>query len=88
MNGSYRSYDRRLRLLLLPYGAGIAVLFERLLAEAESTVRAQLISATAATDAQCERVVKALKAKFQPSCRSRWPSSATMASARRALPER
>lgn len=27
MNGSYRSYDRRLRLLLLPYGAGIAVLF-------------------------------------------------------------
>ena len=50
------------RLHQLP---GIAVLFERLRAEAESTVRAQLISAAAVTDAQRKRVVKALKAKFQ-----------------------
>ena len=50
------------RLHQLP---GIAVLFERLRAEAESTVRAQLISAAAVTDAQRKRVVKALKAKFR-----------------------
>jgi len=50
------------RLHQLP---GIAVLFERLRAEAESTIRAQLISATAVTDAQRKRVAKALKAKFQ-----------------------
>ena len=50
------------RLHQLP---GIAVLFERLRAEAESTIRAQFISAAAITDAQRKRVVKALKAKFQ-----------------------
>ena len=50
------------RLHQLP---GIAVLFERLRAEAESTIRAQFISAAAVTDAQRKRVVKALKAKFQ-----------------------
>ena len=50
------------RLHQLP---GIAVLFERLRTEAESTIRAQLISAAAVTDAQRKRVVKALKAKFQ-----------------------
>jgi F-type H+-transporting ATPase subunit delta len=52
------------RLHQLP---GIAVLFERLRAEAESTIRAQLISAAAVTDAQRKRVAKALKAKFQRS---------------------
>ncbi len=50
------------RLHQLP---GIAVLFERLRAEAESTLHAQLISAAAVTDAQRRRVIKALKAKFQ-----------------------
>jgi F-type H+-transporting ATPase subunit delta len=50
------------RLHQLP---GIAVLFERLRAEAESTLHAQLISAAAITDAQRKRVAKALKAKFQ-----------------------
>ena len=50
------------RLHQLP---GIAVLFERLRAEAESTIRAQFISAAAITDAQRKRVVKALKAKFK-----------------------
>ncbi len=50
------------RLHQLP---GIAVLFERLRAEAESTLHAQLISAAAVTDAQRKRVAKALKAKFQ-----------------------
>ncbi|HRZ51690.1 MAG TPA: F0F1 ATP synthase subunit delta [Candidatus Contendobacter sp.] len=50
------------RLHQLP---GIAVLFERLRTEAESTIRAQLISAAAVTDAQRKRVAKALKAKFQ-----------------------
>ncbi len=50
------------RLHQLP---GIAVLFERLRAEAESTIRAQLISAAAVTDAQRKRVAKALKAKFR-----------------------
>jgi F-type H+-transporting ATPase subunit delta len=50
------------RLHQLP---GIAVLFERLRAEAESTLHAQLISAAAITDAQRKRVAKALKTKFQ-----------------------
>jgi F-type H+-transporting ATPase subunit delta len=50
------------RLHQLP---GIAVLFERLRAEAESTLHAQLISAAVVTDAQRKRVIKALKAKFQ-----------------------
>ncbi len=50
------------RLHQLP---GIAVLFERLRAEAESILHAQLISASAVTDAQRKRVAKALKAKFQ-----------------------
>ena len=50
------------RLHQLP---GIAVLFERLRAEAESTLHAQLISAAVVTDAQRQRVTKALKAKFQ-----------------------
>ena len=44
---------------------GIAVLFERLRADAESIVRAELISATPVTDAQRKRVTKALKAKFK-----------------------
>ena len=44
---------------------GIAVLFERLRADAESIVRAELISATPVTDAQRKRVIKALKAKFK-----------------------
>ncbi|MDS4030352.1 MAG: F0F1 ATP synthase subunit delta [Candidatus Contendobacter sp.] len=52
------------RLHLLP---SIAVLFERFRAEAESTVRAELISAAAVTDAQRKRVTKALKAKFKRS---------------------
>ncbi len=52
------------RLHLLP---GIAVLFERLRAEAESVVRAELISAVAVTDAQRKRVIKALKAKYRRS---------------------
>lgn len=50
------------RLHMLP---SIAVLFERLRAEAESVIRAELISAATATDAQRERVIKALEAKFQ-----------------------
>ncbi|HRD49443.1 MAG: F0F1 ATP synthase subunit delta [Candidatus Competibacter sp.] len=52
------------RLHMLP---SIAVVFERLRAEAESIVRAELISATAVTDAQRKRVIKALKAKFKRS---------------------
>jgi F-type H+-transporting ATPase subunit delta len=44
---------------------GIAVLFERLRAEADSVVHAELISAAAVTDAQRKRVVKALKAKLK-----------------------
>jgi len=52
------------RLHILP---SIAVLFERLRAEAESVVRAELISAVAVTDTQRKRVIKALKAKFQRS---------------------
>ena len=50
------------RLHQLP---GIAVLFERLRAEAESTLHAQLISAAAVTDTQRQSVAMALKAKFQ-----------------------
>jgi len=50
------------RLHQLP---GIAVLFERLRAEAESTLHAQLISAAAVTDTQRQSVATALKAKFQ-----------------------
>jgi F-type H+-transporting ATPase subunit delta len=50
------------RLHQLP---SIAVLFERLRAEAESTIHAELISAAAVTDAQRKRVTKALKAKFK-----------------------
>jgi F-type H+-transporting ATPase subunit delta len=45
----------------------IAVLFERLRAEADSVVHAELISAAVVTDAQRKRVVKALKAKFKRS---------------------
>lgn len=52
------------RLHILP---SIAVLFERLRAEAENVVRAELISAIAVTDTQRKRVIKALKAKFQRS---------------------
>ncbi|MBZ4194185.1 MAG: F0F1 ATP synthase subunit delta [Candidatus Contendobacter sp.] len=52
------------RLHQLP---GIAVLFERLRAEAESVLHAQLITAAAVTDDQRERVSKALKAKFKRS---------------------
>ena len=52
------------RLHLLP---SIAVLYERLRAEAESVVRAELISAITVTDAQRKRVIKALKAKFKRS---------------------
>jgi F-type H+-transporting ATPase subunit delta len=52
------------RLHLLP---SIAVLFERFRAEAESIVRAELISAAAVTDAQRKRVTKALKARFKRS---------------------
>ncbi|MFO1371081.1 MAG: F0F1 ATP synthase subunit delta [Candidatus Competibacteraceae bacterium] len=44
---------------------GIAVLFERLRAEADSVVHAELISAAVVTDAQRKRVVKALKAKLK-----------------------
>lgn len=44
---------------------GIAVIFNRLRAEAESTLHAQLISASAVTDAQRKRVIKALQAKFK-----------------------
>lgn len=50
------------RLHLLP---SIAVLFERFRAEAESVLHAELISASAVTDAQRKRVTKALKAKFK-----------------------
>jgi len=50
------------RLHQLP---GITVLFERLRAEAESTLHAQLISAAAVTDTQRQSVATALKAKFQ-----------------------
>ena len=52
------------RLHQLP---GIAVLFERLRAEAESVLHAQLITAAAVTDAQRGRVSEALKAKFKRS---------------------
>jgi F-type H+-transporting ATPase subunit delta len=44
---------------------GIAVLFERLRAEADRVVHAELISAAVVTDAQRKRVVKALKAKLK-----------------------
>ncbi|MBL8260655.1 MAG: F0F1 ATP synthase subunit delta [Candidatus Competibacteraceae bacterium] len=52
------------RLNLLP---SIAVLFERFRADAESVLRAELISAAAVTDAQRKRVTKALKTKFKRS---------------------
>ena len=52
------------RLHQLP---SIAALFERFRAEAESILRAELISASAVTDAQRKRVTKALKAKFKRS---------------------
>ena len=52
------------RLHLMP---SIAVLFERFRAEAESVLRAELISAVAVTDAQRKRVTKALKTKFKRS---------------------
>ena len=52
------------RLHQLP---GIAVLFERLRAEAESVLHAQLITSVAVTDVQRERVSQALKAKFNRS---------------------
>lgn len=52
------------RLHQLP---GIAVLFERLRAEAESVLHAQLITSVAVTDVQRRRVSKALKAKFNRS---------------------
>lgn len=50
------------RLHMLP---SIAVLFERLRAEAESILHAELISSANVTDAQRDRVVASLKAKFQ-----------------------
>lgn len=50
------------RLHQLP---SIAVLFERLRAEAESTIHAEFISATAVTDVQRKRVTRALKSKFK-----------------------
>jgi F-type H+-transporting ATPase subunit delta len=50
------------RLRELP---SIAILFERLRAEADSVVHAELISAAVVTDAQRKRVVKALKAKLK-----------------------
>jgi len=50
------------RLHQLP---SIAVLFERLRAEAESVLHAELISAAALTDAQRNQVITSLKAKFQ-----------------------
>ncbi|MBE2295081.1 MAG: F0F1 ATP synthase subunit delta [Phycisphaerales bacterium] len=50
------------RLHQLP---SIAVLFERLRAEAESTIHAELVSAAAVTSAQREVVIKALKARFK-----------------------
>lgn len=50
------------RLHQLP---SIAVLFERLRAEAESTIRAELTSAAAVTDAQRKRVIKALKTRLK-----------------------
>ncbi|MDG4553243.1 MAG: F0F1 ATP synthase subunit delta [Candidatus Competibacter sp.] len=50
------------RLHQLP---SIAVLFERLRAEAESTVHAELVSAAAVTAAQRKIVIKALKARFK-----------------------
>jgi len=52
------------RLHQLP---SIAVLFERLRAEAESVLHAEMITAAAVTDAQRKRVSKALKAKFKRS---------------------
>lgn len=52
------------RLHMLP---SIAVLFERYRAEAESVLRAELISATAVTDAQRKHITKALKGKFKRS---------------------
>ena len=50
------------RLHMLP---SIAVLFERLRAEAESILHAELISSATVTDAQRNRVSASLKAKFQ-----------------------
>lgn len=50
------------RLHQLP---SIAVLFERLRAEAESVLHAELISAATVTDAQRNRVIASLKTKFQ-----------------------
>ncbi|HCB12683.1 MAG TPA: F0F1 ATP synthase subunit delta [Gammaproteobacteria bacterium] len=49
------------RLHMLP---SIAVLFERLRAEAESILHAELISSATVTDTQRNRVIAALKAKF------------------------
>jgi len=50
------------RLHQLP---SIAVLFERLRAEAETTIHAELISAATVTAAQRKVVIKALKSKFK-----------------------
>ncbi|MCP5159944.1 MAG: F0F1 ATP synthase subunit delta [Gammaproteobacteria bacterium] len=50
------------RLHMLP---SIAVLFERLRAEAESVLHAELISAATVTDIQRDRVIASLKVKFQ-----------------------
>ena len=50
------------RLHQLP---SIAVLFERLRAEAESILHAELISAATVTDAQRNRVIASLKTRFQ-----------------------
>ena len=50
------------RLHQLP---SIAVLFERLRAEAESTVHAELVSSAAVTAAQRKILIKALKARFK-----------------------
>jgi len=52
------------RLHQLP---GIAVLFERLRAEAESVLHAELITATVVTAAQSDNISRALTAKFKRS---------------------
>ncbi len=52
------------RLNMLP---GISVLFNRLRAEAENVLHAELVSASSITDSQRKRVTKALKIKFKRS---------------------
>jgi F-type H+-transporting ATPase subunit delta len=52
------------RLDMLP---GISVLFNRLRAEAENVLHAELVSASSITESQRKRVTKALKTKFKRS---------------------